>query len=420
MLTGLAKLIAHALFALRRSGTSVLSLIVVTTVATVFATVVAATLLDGRRAPAEVSDASALGTFISANGTTSAEWQIAGASGPGFYDDAGAIEFLPNVSLVGTGDAGLVFGAMTGTTTLPTGALSWTGATGQALTCSAQANSSISTSVGTMSVDGPTVALGNVSAATVNIGGKTSATVNVGDQTASTATGTINLGPSGFGTASNESVNINTGTTGGVFNGNFEVQSSTMVMRQSTTDFIEMGLGHTPNTKVIPGGLTVVNSAGTSTFDGNTLTFARGATVGDPTLTGVLVLNAANLTDLEAAGNVIAQVETTGLFLFAGSGFGPGASSGTIACGTGGTQVVPAGFGFAVTSGVLTSNCVLDFTTNNTGEFLLDMSGVTLGATFGVTFKNGTASKTFLSANVLSDTLAHVYTYGANTLAASY
>ena len=35
MLTGLAKLIAHSLFALRRSGASVLSLIVVTTVATV-------------------------------------------------------------------------------------------------------------------------------------------------------------------------------------------------------------------------------------------------------------------------------------------------------------------------------------------------------------------------------------------------
>ena len=49
MLTGLAKLIAHSLFALRRSGASVLSLIVVTTVATAFATVGAATLLDGRR-----------------------------------------------------------------------------------------------------------------------------------------------------------------------------------------------------------------------------------------------------------------------------------------------------------------------------------------------------------------------------------
>jgi hypothetical protein len=99
----------------------------------------------------------------------------------------------------------------------------------------------------------------------------------------------------------------------------------------------------------------------------------------------------------------------------------------TIACGTGGTQTVTAAQavtpGLIVTSGTLSSNCTLDFGTNATnGWFQLDMSGVTLGATFGVIFKNGTASSTtFLSTNVLAGgTLATVWTHGTNTLATSY
>jgi hypothetical protein len=97
----------------------------------------------------------------------------------------------------------------------------------------------------------------------------------------------------------------------------------------------------------------------------------------------------------------------------------------TIACGTGGTQTVPAGSspGLLVTSGTLSSNCTVDFSTNaTTGYFVLDMSGVTLGATFGVNFKNGTStSTTITSSNVLAGaTMAHVWTHGTNTLSVSY
>lgn len=97
----------------------------------------------------------------------------------------------------------------------------------------------------------------------------------------------------------------------------------------------------------------------------------------------------------------------------------------TIACGTGGTQTVAANptAGLIVTSGTLGSNCTIDFGTNATsGMFDLDTSGVTLGATFGLVFKNGTASSsTFTSGTVISGaTLARVWTHGTNTLAVNF
>ena len=95
----------------------------------------------------------------------------------------------------------------------------------------------------------------------------------------------------------------------------------------------------------------------------------------------------------------------------------------TIACSTGGTQTVAANPTpqIIVTSGTLTSNCTLDFSVNAAlGCFDLDMSGVTLGATFGVVFSNGTATKTYTSAGVLSGTLARICTHGANTLAVNF
>jgi len=98
-------------------------------------------------------------------------------------------------------------------------------------------------------------------------------------------------------------------------------------------------------------------------------------------------------------------------------------SSQTIALGTGGTQTVPASPtpGLIVTSGTFSSNGTIDFTTNaSNGFYVLDMSGVTLGATFGVVFKNGTATKTYTSSSVLSGSLALVWTHGANTLAVNF
>ena len=99
------------------------------------------------------------------------------------------------------------------------------------------------------------------------------------------------------------------------------------------------------------------------------------------------------------------------------------ASPQTIACSTGGSFNVAATPtpGIIVTSGTLSSNCTIAFATNaSTGLYQLDMSGVTLGATFGVVFTNGTATKTYVSSSVLSGTLATVWTHGTNTLAVNF
>lgn len=113
MLVSIAKLLAYVAFAFARpfvfvrQNRTLLSLFTVTAVASVLATLGATVLLGARGAPlTENADASALGSFVSANGTTANEWQIAGPNGPGFVDDAGALDLLPNVSLAGAPGTG--------------------------------------------------------------------------------------------------------------------------------------------------------------------------------------------------------------------------------------------------------------------------------------------------------------------------
>ena len=97
-----------------------------------------------------------------------------------------------------------------------------------------------------------------------------------------------------------------------------------------------------------------------------------------------------------------------------------------ITCGTGGTQTISTAQairpGLIVTTGTLSSNCVLDFSTNAAnGWYTLDMSGATVGSSFGIQFKNGTATNTILSSGVLTgQTLATVWTHGTNTLAVNW
>lgn len=150
---------------------------------------------------------------------------------------------------------------------------------------------------------------------------------------------------------------------------------------------------------------------------------------------GVLNLNASTGVDLRANTTVVVAV-TTGSVAITGAetvsttlgvaGAFNHTSPQTIACGTGGTQAVASSpsSGLIVTSGTLSSNCTIDFSTNaSSGEYTLDMGGVTLGTSFGVIFKNGTTSSaTFLSGSVITtgDTMAHVWTHGANTLAVTY
>lgn len=408
MLAVFVRLVAHVLFAFWKAAAFVRARLAVRlvlgTVATVLVTsfiaaVAVLIVLSSRRAAEPsggLADAGALGTFISANGTTANEWQIAGPTGPGFVDDAGALDILPNVNLAGApGTGALQFGQMTGATTLPTGPL----------TCS---------STSTVSFDGTSVSIGPSTASTVNIGGKASGTVNVGDQSA-TPTGHIFLGPPP-GTASQESVTINTGTTGGAFEGNFTVVSSTFRMAEASTDLLLLG-ANAPSgstTEILPTGVNVGNgdavlSSTALNVGASTAQMTFGTTGG-----GVGISSAGIGWSLFVGSTAVATVSSTG--------FGPSTTF-TLTCGTGGTQVVPTdAFGLVVTTGTLTSNCVLDFSTNAyAGLFVVDLSGATLGATFGVEFENGTATYTATTTNHTSGaTLAHVWTHGTNTLVVSY
>jgi hypothetical protein len=127
-----------------------------------------------------------------------------------------------------------------------------------------------------------------------------------------------------------------------------------------------------------------------------------------------------NVVSLGVAGQAFADVETYTATINGAITLG---APQTIACGTGGTFNVAAtpSPGILVTSGTLSSNCTIAFGTNAAnGLYHLDMSGATLGATFGVVFTNGSATKTYTSAGIISGTMAIVWTHGANTLAVNF
>lgn len=138
-------------------------------------------------------------------------------------------------------------------------------------------------------------------------------------------------------------------------------------------------------------------------------------------LTNLANINVANLTQISISG-------TQSGLAFDSNGLA------SLACGTG-TTIDVGGLpnapyvGYIVTTGTLTSNCILDFSNvminspqgPTQGQYApLDMSAVTLGAAFGVEFKNGTATKTYLSTSGVHNTMATAWTYGANTLAVNW
>ena len=74
-----------------------------------------------------------------------------------------------------------------------------------------------------------------------------------------------------------------------------------------------------------------------------------------------------------------------------------------------------------LTSETLTSNAILDFstvctTTPRPGFFLLDVSGFSIGAAFGLVLTNGSATYTIISANAPIGNLIAVVIQGANQL----
>lgn len=316
----LARIIALLLFFVRRRALALLALMHVVVMFALWCALLAARGLGP------------LASFITANGTTANEWQIAGPTGPGFVDDAGALDILPNVNLAGApGTGALQFGQLTGPTALPTGALTWASNAAGAL--------SLRTDGGTATIDGLTVNVGTAEATTVNLATSDSATVNIGKQSFPAANA-INLG----------------------YTTNFG------------SPIVAVTSGSSSNNTVFAG------------FDGS---------------------------------------NNIGNFLAVGPTFRPNSShtgvSG-IVCAAGGTFAVqPVSFGISVTTTTLTSNCVINFATSaSNGLFILDMSGATVGSTFGIVFENGTATKTYLSTSVFSGTLAIVWTYGANTLAVTW
>ena len=165
MLAVFVRLVAHVLFAFWKAAAFVRARLAVRlvlgTVATVLVTsfiaaVAVLIVLSSRRAAEPsggLADAGALGTFISANGTTANEWQIGGANGPQWVDDAGDLEArnadasaLVNVSgatitansIVGAaGAGGITCNSMTGATFLPQGGVNYTAASGNYLTLTA-------------------------------------------------------------------------------------------------------------------------------------------------------------------------------------------------------------------------------------------------------------------------------------------
>jgi hypothetical protein len=311
MLDLLARIVAHVAFpflrpwAFIRANRTLLSLIVVTGIATVFATV-GATALDRHEDVPDGQDASASGTFISANGTTSSEWQVAGPAGPNI---SGAIS-----------DAGTA-----------------------------------------ISVNGTTANLG-----------PTAATANIGN--------------------SNATVNINTtDLTVGLF-----INSGAFVLTGESGDILAMNANNTGNVTDY--------AAGQTTYPVGTIT----GSAGDFNITGFTQL------DLQEQATIMLSMTSTGMV--------PKACTDGLGCGVGGTVTVQGScVGLVITSGTLSSTCVIDFSTNaSSGIFFADMSGATPGATFGIQFKNGTATKTYLSTGVIAGTLATVWTHGANTLAVTY
>lgn len=368
----LAKLLAHALFAVQRpwvfvrQNRTLLSLFAVTAVATVFATLGATVLLDRRHLwPTgardvcdELGDASAQGTFITANGTTAQDWSIGGPSGPIWVNEAGT--------------------------------------------------STISAAVA-MRVD---------SLSEVDIGNSTNEpTINIGDQSAS-SNNQINIG-----SVLNSTDVIIAGGPGGFASASVQFESTNFNLTgNSSTDNLILGSGNNtatlaPNTLTIQGGTTqpgiLLTATGDPTISLNGVGFV---TASDQLYLNATAAGTTPAVALSVDGQTIISAQESGLTIGMGVG-------GPIACGTGGTHVIPVQtVGIVVTTGTLASNCVLNFATNaSTGYYAVDLSGATLGATFGVEFENGTATYTATTTNHTSGaTLAHVWTHGTNTLVVSY
>jgi hypothetical protein len=163
---------------------------------------------------------------------------------------------------------------------------------------------------------------------------------------------------------------------------------------------------------------------------------ATNFTIANNLNSGLLQINSAGAGQIQLqVGNAVYQALTASLIQFAKPvggysttplSFSGQTSPNTVAGGVGGTQTISAAQAiipfFLITTGTLTSNVVVDFSTNaSTGFFIVDLSGVgTLGA-FTLGFKNGTTTKT-ITATQLTNLIATgasaatIVTYGSNNI----
>lgn len=148
------------------------------------------------------------------------------------------------------------------------------------------------------------------------------------------------------------------------------------------------------------------------------------------TTTHTLVLNATGATyingnsvPLLAGGSYALDVTSTGIEFnqpvggFGSTPFSWSATASAIACGTGGTQTITAAQaitpGLTVTTGTLSSPCILDFSTNaSTGFYVVDTSGVGTINVNNLEFKNGTQTQSLGALPAGGAVL--VWTHGTN------
>lgn len=97
------------------------------------------------------------------------------------------------------------------------------------------------------------------------------------------------------------------------------------------------------------------------------------------------------------SGSLIQMSQPVGGNVGGGVPFSWATTAANIACGTGGTQTIAAAQaatpGLNISSGTLTSNCTIDFTTNaSKGWFLVNLVNISSLSTFSLIFKNGAAT----------------------------
>lgn len=170
------------------------------------------------------------------------------------------------------------------------------------------------------------------------------------------------------------------------------------------------------------GGITIAtgNSAGSNSGALTISTGTAASSVGNISLSpgGTLVLSCQS--GLVGLNQPLGGLLTSSTFSFA-------STSSAIAFGSGGTQTVSTS---EMATPVLTCTCnnpltsmaILDFTTvctttSRPGFFLLDISGMNLGETYGIKVVNGSANATYTTSNSLFGTLLCVVIQGANSLA---